>query len=102
MHKSKKFSAAEKHFQKKIIELKSKIKHYEDQLSYSNKKNIELTVKTHNLEEENRQLKEWIERLLEYTELDKKDIRIACEKDKNIACAANVILSFGEKIGYFA
>ena len=30
-------------------------------------------------------MKDWIERLLQYTELSKEDVKKACEKDKAIA-----------------
>ena len=36
------------------------------------------------LETENAQLKDWVERLLEYTELSKEDIKAVCEKDKRL------------------
>ena len=34
------------------------------------------------LETENRTLKEWVNRLLEYTELPLRDIQVVCEQDK--------------------
>ena len=44
---------------------------------------------------------EWIERLLEYTELSKEDIKAACEKDKKIASAMSVFGLFGGGFGGF-
>ena len=47
-----------------------------------------LTDKISELESIVGQKDEWIERLLEYTELTKEDLEIAIEKDKSVAEAA--------------
>lgn len=44
---------------------------------------------------ENEELKEWIERLLEYTELSKDDIKAACEKDRRMGEAMSWLSRFG-------
>jgi hypothetical protein len=41
------------------------------------------------------ELKEWIECLLEYTELSKDDIKAVCEKDKRMGEAINWLSRFG-------
>lgn len=41
------------------------------------------------------ELKEWIERLLEYTELSKDDIKAVYEKDKRMGEAINWLSRFG-------
>ena len=43
------------------------------------------------LSTENQQLKDWIERLLEYTELSQEDIKQACEKDKRMGETAQML-----------
>lgn len=84
MSKGKKFDAAEKHFEKKKCEYDRKIK----SLTIALKESREETLKYKRLYEdangENEQLKAWIERLLEYTELSMEDIKQACEKDKRM------------------
>lgn len=54
-----------------------------------------------NLSSKNQQLKEWIERLLEYTELSKEDIKAACEKDKKIVSGVSMLENFGGFINKF-
>ena len=85
MPKGKKFDAAEKHFQEKEKQYQNQIKSLNEYIKKNsiNKNNYEEQV--HNLQSENEQLKAWIGRLLQYTELSKDDIKQACEKDKKIA-----------------
>ena len=90
MAKGKKFDAAQKHFEGKKIELEKQIKHLTARVSEQNKVISEQRGQIDALSSENQQLKEWIERLLEYTELSKEDIKAACEKDKKIASAASL------------
>lgn len=85
MPKGKKFDAAEKHFiekekvyQRRILELNNTVKQ-------SAVIKREMFEKIQNLQSENDQLKEWIDRLLSYTELSESDIKKACEKDKRMA-----------------
>ena len=49
---------------------------------------------------ENQQLKDWIDRLLEYTELSKEDIAAACEKDKKMKESADMMLSLFKMTGF--
>ena len=85
MAKGKKFNAAEKHFQGKIDDLHKIIKHKDEMLERSRIKLNELNNEVSTLYAENNQLRDWVNRLLEYTELSKEDIKKACEKDKQIA-----------------
>lgn len=81
----KKFDAAEKHFEKKRVQLERDIKSVKEQRDTFYKQMIEYKSKFEFLERENEELTNWIERLLEYTELTKEDIKAACEKDKRMA-----------------
>lgn len=99
MAKGKKFDAAQKHFEGKKIELEKQIKALTARVSEQNKTISEQRGQIDALSSENLQLKEWIERLLEYTELSKEDIKAACEKDKKIASAMSVFGLFGGGFG---
>ena len=101
MAKGKKFDAAQKHFEGKKIELEKQIKYLTARVSEQNKTISEQRGQIDALSSENQQLKEWIERLLEYTELSKEDIKAACEKDKKIASAMSVFGLFGGGFGGF-
>lgn len=101
MAKGKKFDAAQKHFEGKKIELEKQIKALTSRVSEQNKTISEQRGQIDALSSENQQLKEWIERLLEYTELSKEDIKAACEKDKKIASAMSVFGLFGGGFGGF-
>lgn len=101
MAKGKKFDAAQKHFEGKKIELEKQIKTLTARVSEQNKTISEQKGQIDALSSENQQLKEWIERLLEYTELSKEDIKAACEKDKKIASAMSVFGLFGGGFGGF-
>lgn len=101
MAKGKKFDAAQKHFEGKKIELEKQIKALTTRVSEQNKTISEQKGQIDALSSENQQLKEWIERLLEYTELSKEDIKAACEKDKKIASAMSVFGLFGGGFGGF-
>lgn len=101
MAKGKKFDAAQKHFEGKKIELEKQIKALTARVSEQNKTISEQRGQIDALSSENQQLKEWIERLLEYTELSKEDIKAACEKDKKIASAMSIFGLFGGGFGGF-
>lgn len=90
--KGKKFSAAEKHFQEKEVKLRRDI-HYWQELAIHRAEHIvqlEAALRSANVTIE--QQRDWIERLLQYTELSKEDIKTACEKDKALAACADLIL----------
>lgn len=93
MSKGKKFDAAQKHFMEReqrfnreVSYLKTLNKEYFEKI-----KLLEDQIIT--LQNENNQLKEWIERLLNYTELSKEDIKKICEADKEKASSMNAIAS---------
>jgi hypothetical protein len=86
--KGKKFDAAEKHFEKKRMQYEKQIKSLNEQLDNAHR-NTDYFRKLYEFaERENEELKNWVERLLEYTHLSKDDIRQACDKDKKMAKAA--------------
>lgn len=85
--KGKKFNAAEKHFLGKEEKYRKEISNLKKVIE---SKNREITAYENiiaELEGENSQQKDWIERLLQYTELSLDDIKEACEKDKSVASA---------------
>lgn len=100
--KGKKFDAAEKHFEKKRIKLENEIKSLKTQLDSAHRDTNHYRSLYEITARENEELKEWIERLLEYTELSKEDIKAACEKDKRMGEAAKWLFQFGGMFkGYF-
>lgn len=93
MAKGKKFDAAEKHFEKKRVKYESEIRHLTDIVSEQNKIISKNEQQISALETENTQLKDWVERLLEYTELSKEDIKAVCEKDKRLGESLELLKS---------
>ena len=85
MARGKKFDAAEKHFQKIKLRYESLIKQLNDERCSLHDELMQCKRKINDLEAENIQMKDWIERLLQYTELSKKDIQEACQSDKDKA-----------------
>jgi len=98
--KGKKFDAAEKHFIKKQEQYEKEIKNLYQMLKDSQRETSLLKGKYESAQSENEQLKAWIERLLEYTELSKEDIRLACEKDKKMSKATDLLLKFSSFMPY--
>lgn len=93
MSKGKKFDAAEKHFMGKQSKYEKEIKLLNSRVAEQNATISEQKAQIDMLSAENLQLKEWIERLLEYTELSPEDIKTACEKDKKMAEAMSMFSS---------
>lgn len=82
--KGKKFDAVEKHFEKKRLQYVCQIKTLEEQLKKANLEINSLKQKNEEYKYEIELLNDWVERLLEYTELSKEDIKKICEKDKKV------------------
>ena len=93
MSRGKKFDAAEKHFQKIRLQYEHRLNRLATENANLRRQLSVNTEKLHNIEIENEQLKEWVERLLQYTELSKEDIKIVCQKDKDMASAVNMVSS---------
>jgi hypothetical protein len=91
MSKGKNFDAAEKHFEKKRIDYEKRIKSLSIALSESREQTSQYKELYEGLKNENEQLKAWVERLLEYTELSMEDIKQACEKDKKLGEAVGMM-----------
>ena len=95
MPRGRKFDAAEKHFEKKKAQLEKEVKYYQNTACQLRKENEKLKLENDFLKGENDRLNHWIERLLEYTELSKEDIREACEKDKHIGSVLGAVRAIG-------
>ena len=80
--KGKKFDAAEMHFMKRKAEYEKQIRRNRDTIFSLNENVIRLTLENQKLQDENIKTREWIERLLQYTELSENDIKKVCEADK--------------------
>lgn len=93
MAKGKKFDAAEKHFENKRVKYEREIRRLTDIVSEQNKIISKNEQQISALETENTQLKDWVERLLEYTELSKEDIKAVCEKDKRLGESLELLKS---------
>lgn len=93
-------SAKDKAFDKERQKLKRQIREKEAQIQERNEQIEELKLQINELEAQNREREEWIERLLEYTELSKEDIekemkaraagRKAAEQLQSIAKILNI------------
>ena len=101
MPKGKKYNAAEKHFIEKEQRYQKQIRRLNDMIAAQNLEIGRLKEEINERDNHILSLKDWIDRLLEYTELDKEDIKAACEKDiqrnkdRRDAVAA---LAFAERI----
>lgn len=95
--KGKNFTAAEKHFMKKQGQYESEIKRLKKTIVSLNSSLEEANKEKEKLFIENVQIKEWIDRLLSYTELSQDDIRNACEKDKEMA---GIMKMFNNLMGF--
>ena len=99
MAKGKKYDAAQKHFESKRVAIK-KNRHLLDMVCELKAENRQIKSERDALQMENQQLKDWIDRLLEYTELSKEDIAAACEKDKKMKESADMMLSLFKMTGF--
>ena len=96
MPKGKKFNAAEEHFHNKENQYQKRLKQKCETISHMNEIQTGLIHDKQELQAENEQLKEWVERLLKYTELTKEDIQKACDQDKK---RGDAMVSFIELAG---
>lgn len=102
MSKGKKFDAAQKHFEGEKVKYEKQIKYLREEISTQKKTISEQKEQIDSLLAENRQLKDWVKRLLKYTELSKEEIKAACEKDVQLANAASLFSGlFGGFNGFF-
>ena len=96
--KGKKFTAAEKHFEKKRLQYEKQIKDLNEQLENAHRDTRLFRSRYEMEERENEELRAWVERMLAYTELSKEDIKQACTKDKKMAEAAEWLQKFSNFI----
>ena len=80
--KGKKFDAAEKHFQEKEVKLRQEMREIKEQDSLIGDRNIQLIEINEKLEKENADIKEKLQKLLEYSKLTENDITTALHKDE--------------------
>ena len=90
--KGKKFTAAEKHFQEKEAKLRKEMNEWRTVASERAENIVELEEELRQAKSTIAQQQDWIERLLQYTELSLNDIKAACEKDRAVAACADLIL----------
>lgn len=90
--KGKKFTAAEKHFQEKETKLRKEMNDWRTVAIERAEDIVELKEELRQAKSTIVQQQDWIERLLQYTELSLDDIKAACEKDKAVAACADLLI----------
>jgi len=95
---SKRYSAAQKHFNKLAGRLRKEVAATRKECVLLSQEVRLLKAENENLKYENQQNRDWTKRLLEYAELDKSDIKIACEKDKEVAGLIGMFRQFSNLI----
>lgn len=90
--KGKKFTAAEKHFQEKEAKLRKEMNDWRTVAIERAEEIVELKEELGQAKSTIAQQQDWIERLLQYTELSLDDIKAACEKDKAVAACADLLI----------
>jgi len=96
---SKKLDAAEKHFAKKLKKIERDNTRYDEALADLRKTNKTQATYIEELEATIGQQEIYIKKLMEYSSLDKKDIRAACEKDKHMASVMGMISGASNMFG---
>lgn len=90
--RGKKITAAEKHFQEKEAKLRKEMNDWRTVAIKRAKDIAELEEELKQAKSTIAQQQDWIDRLLQYTELQPADIKAACEKDKAMAACADLLL----------
>ena len=96
MSKGKKFNAAEKYFNEKELKLKKEIKTMDMKLEYLISEYNKLESEHINLKKENLELNTQIEKLLEYSKLDRNEIKKVCQKDIQLVSLLTNFSSFSK------
>lgn len=94
MPKGKKFDAAEKHFQKEAASYNRTIKYMREELNSFKILNAQLLAEKSRLESDNDRLQQWVDRLLEYTELSREDIQSVCDLYKRHSQSVSDFVKF--------
>lgn len=100
MPKGKKFNAAEKHFLEKEKQWKNRISDLEMQQSNTLKLLNDTEEQLQSLQMKNNELQQWINRLLEYTELSESDIKKAVERDKSLADMSMILGQYTKVLNF--
>ena len=79
-----KLSAKDKKFQEERIKFRQTLRELEKEVNFKNKEIDELKIENTELESKIRELQEWVDRLLEFTELSKEQINDMIQTDKII------------------
>ncbi len=82
MPRGKKYNAAEKHFIEKERRYQKQIRCLNDVIAAQKLEIEQLKIAVNERDNKILSQTDWINRLLEYTELEKEDIKAACETDK--------------------
>ena len=91
-------TAEEKYYKKHNLRLAQDVNRYRELIEQCRVELHKLKEKNNKLTQENNQYKEWIDRLLQYTELNQADIKVACEKDKTIGSLLGMFKIFGSHL----
>ena len=82
MNKSKKFSAAEKHFQEKEIHYQQQINRLNSLVDKFSKQSDTYEILYNAEVKKNSELESQVDKLLERVSMTKEELRCACEQDK--------------------
>lgn len=84
MPRGKKYNAAEKHFIEKERRYQKQIRYLNDVIAAQKLEIEQLKIAVNERDNKILLQTDWINRLLEYTELEKEDIKAACDRDKRV------------------
>ena len=79
-----KLSVKDKKFQEERIKFRQTLRELEKEVNFKNKEIDELKIENTELESKIRELQDWIDRLLEFTELSKEQINDMIQTNKII------------------
>ena len=100
MAKGKRYTAAEKHFMGKAEEFRKVIKKLTlDNISLSQSLR-DSRIEISKLESENEQLKEWVERLLKFTEMSKEEVQAVVKGAKAVSTFSQLASAMNFFRGY--
>lgn len=101
MPRGKKFNAAEKHFIEKEQRYQKQIRYLKEVIAAQELEIARLKAAVDDRDNQILSQKDWINRLLEYTELSKEDIKTVCAADKVKADRLSAINRFADSFGRF-
>jgi chromosome segregation ATPase len=101
MPKGRKYSAAEKHFLELERRLNLRLQRSEESLAECQGKLSDAEKTVEELRYKNEELRDWIRRLLSYTEMSKEDLEATISHDKSVASAAKVFSEIMKSVSLF-